>query len=174
MGKTHDRIEKWLAGFDESLESHKAWLVALAALAFAVKAVYVFESAHSLQIRVPIMDARHYDKTALDILSGHFVRHEVFFMGPLYSYFLAAVYGILGRDFTIVRLIQAAGGTVTVLITYLLGRRLFRPSIGFIAAVLLVLYGATTFYETQMLMMWLGTFLNVSCLLLLVRSGPDA
>jgi tetratricopeptide (TPR) repeat protein len=174
MTETQVRIERWLASFDETLESSKWWIIALAALAFVIKAVYVVESAQSLQIRVPIMDAHHYDKTAIDILGGKLLRNEAFFMGPLYSYFLAAVYGILGRDYTMIRLIQAAGGSLTVVITYFLGRRLFRPSIGFVAAAFLVLYGATTFYETQMLMMWMGTLLNLSCLLLLVRSGPEA
>jgi Tfp pilus assembly protein PilF/4-amino-4-deoxy-L-arabinose transferase-like glycosyltransferase len=174
MASPHIRIEKWLTAFDEALESNKLWLITLALIAFAVKAAYVLESAQSLQIRVPIMDALHYDKTAVDILRGGVVRDEAFFMGPLYSYFLAAVYAIFGRDYTVVRLIQAVGGSLTVVVTYFLGRRLFRPSIGFVGAVLLVLYGATTFYETQLLMMWLGTLLNLTCLFLLVRMGPNA
>jgi tetratricopeptide (TPR) repeat protein len=174
MTESPNRIEKWLTAFDDALEANKRWLLALAALAFIVKLIYVVESAQSLQIRVPIMDAFHYDKTARSILAGEVVRREAFFMGPLYSYFLAAVYAVFGRDFTIVRVIQSAGGALTVVVTYFLGRRLFRPSIGFLAAVLLLLYGATTFFETQMLMMWLGTLLNVTALLLLVRIEPDA
>jgi tetratricopeptide (TPR) repeat protein len=174
MSESGHRIEKWLAALDEALESNKKWLVVLAAFAFAVKVVYVFQSAQSLQIRVPIMDALHYDRTAREILAGHILRPEAFFMGPLYSYFLAAVYGIFGRDFTTVRIIQSFGGSLTVVLTYFLGRRLFRPSIGFLGAVLLVLYGATTFYETQMLMMWLGTLLNITLVLLLVRIAPGS
>ena len=174
MTESQNRIEKWLTAFDESLEASKKWLVAVAALAFVVKVIYVFESAQSLQIRILIMDGHHYEQTARSILGGEILRREAFFMGPLYSYFLAAVYAVFGRDFTIVRLIQAAGGTLTVVVTYFLGRRLFRPSIGFVGAVLLVLYGATTFYETQMLMMWMGALLNLTALLLLVRIEPDA
>jgi tetratricopeptide (TPR) repeat protein len=174
MTETLARIERFLERLDQRLESSKKWLYAVALVTFATKAFYVLESADSLQIRIPIMDAKHYDETATDILSGNLVRSQAFFMGPLYSYFLAAVYGVLGRDFTLVRLIQAAGGTLTVVLTYFLGRRLFRPSIGLVGVVLLVLYGTTTFYETQMLMMWLGALINTFVLLLLVRISPDA
>lgn len=172
--ESYGRIDRWLSDFDRALESSRKWLVALVALAFVTKAIYIVESAGALQIRVPIMDAYYYHRTAIEILDGAFAKDEAFFMGPLYSYVLAAIYGVFGRDFTVVRLIQAVGGSVTVLITYLLGRQLFRPSIGFVAAVLLLLYGATTFYETQLLMMWLGTLLNFTCLLLLVRTAPKA
>jgi tetratricopeptide (TPR) repeat protein len=173
MPEPENSIEQWLTSFDQALERSWKWLYALAALAFAIKALYVFESAHSLQIRVPIMDAAHYDETARDIDSHGLVRTAAFFMGPLYSYFLAIVYAVIGRDLTVVRLIQAAGASLTVVVTYFLGRRVFRPSIGFLGAVLLVFYGATTFYETQMLMMWMGTLLNCTVLLLLARTGPD-
>jgi len=167
-------IEQFLVRVDEALEANKKWLFGLVLAAFAVKVIYILQSAESLQNRVLIMDTRHYDKTARDILAGNFVRREAFFMGPLYSYFLAAVYSLFGRDFTVVRIIQAAGGASTVLLTYFLGRRVFRPSIGMVGAVLLVLYGAVTFYETQMLMMWMGALLNMGALLLLVRILPDA
>jgi tetratricopeptide (TPR) repeat protein len=167
-------LEKILARADEALDSNVKWLIGFALIAFAVKAIYVVQSAGSLQIRVPIMDTRHYDNTARDILNGNFLRREAFFMGPLYAYFLAAVYGLFGRDFTVVRLIQAVGGALTVVLTYLLGKRVFRPSIGLLGAVLLTLYGAITFYETQMLMMWMGALLNVSALLLLLSVQPRA
>lgn len=174
MTKTLAKIDRFLERLDVRLESSKRWLWALAVLTFVVKTIYVVQSSDSLQIRIPIMDAKYYDETASDIIAGNFVRSQAFFMGPLYSYFLATVYSVFGRDFTLVRLIQAAGGTVTVVLTYFLGRRLFRPSIGLAGAVLLILYGASTFYETQMLMMWLGALLNTTMLLLLVRISPDA
>jgi len=174
MTESPNKIENWLTACDEALEANRKWLFALAAFAFLVKVVYVLQSAQSLQIRIPIMDGYYYDETARSILAGDFVRREAFFMGPLYSYFLAAVYAVFGRDVTIARLIQAAGGALTVVVTYFLGRRLFRPSIGFAGAVLLVFYGATTFYETQLLMMWMGTLLNLTALLLLVRIEPES
>ncbi|MCK4773923.1 MAG: tetratricopeptide repeat protein [Candidatus Krumholzibacteria bacterium] len=167
-------IEPYLVRLDEALVSNKKWLVALALGAFVLKVIYVLESADSLELHVPIMDAKYYDNTARDILSGNVLRREAFFMGPLYSYFLAVVYGVFGRDFTVVRLIQAAGGTATIVLTYLLGCRAFRPVIGLLSAILLALYGAFAFYETQILMMWMGALLNTAMLLLLLRIKPQS
>jgi Tfp pilus assembly protein PilF len=169
-----NKLENILDRTDRWLEDNRKWLFGLAALVFALKAFYILQSAGSLQNSVLIMDAKYYDDTARDILGGNVLRREAFFMGPLYPYFLAMVYGVVGRDFTVLRLIQAAGGTVTVVLTYLLGRRLFRPVTGLAGALVLTFYGAVTFYETQVLMMWMGALLNVWLLLLLVRIEPGA
>jgi Tfp pilus assembly protein PilF len=165
-------MENYLERIDAWLEGNRWWLFGLAALAFVLKVFYIHQSSGSLQNNVLIMDAKYYDDTARDIIGGSVMRREAFFMGPLYSYFLALVYSIVGRDFTVLRIIQAAGGTVTVVLTYLLGRRVFRPSTGLAGALLLVFYGAITFYETQVLMMWMGALLNTLMLYLLVCIGP--
>ena len=167
------RIERALARLDAELESNRRWLFVLFVGAFILKSLYVLQSAGSLEIRVPIMDALHYDRTARDIASGNVIRREAFFMGPLYSYFLALVYATVGRDFTIVRLLQIAAGSLTIVMTYLVGRRVFRPSTGLVGALLLLFYGAATFQEGQLLMTWLGTMLNVAAILVLLRVGRD-
>ncbi len=169
-----DIMEKYLDRIDAWLEGNRKWLFGLAALTFVLKVFYVHQSSGSLQTNVLIMDAKYYDNTAQDIIGGNIMRREAFFMGPLYSYFLAVVYSVFGRDFTVLRIIQAAGGAVTVVLTYLLGRRLFRPSTGLAGALLLTFYGAVTFYETQVLMMWMGALLNTLMLYLLVCTGPRA
>ena len=40
--------------------------------------------------------------------------------------------------------------------------------------VILTFYGAITFYEGQMLMMWLGTLINMTMLFILLSSGGDS
>jgi Flp pilus assembly protein TadD/4-amino-4-deoxy-L-arabinose transferase-like glycosyltransferase len=155
---------------DEALVSNKRWLLLLLGAAFLLKLVYVVQSRGGLSITVPIMDSKYYDQEAREIAAGGVVRWTAFFMGPLYSYFLALVYTVFGRDFTIVRIIQIAGATLTIALTYLLGKRLFRPSAAFAGVAMLALYGATTFHEGEMLMMWLGTLINTSALFVLYRN----
>ena len=92
-------------------------------------------------------------------------------MGPLYPYFLSLVYSTVGHDLLVVRLLQALGGAVTVVMTFHLGRMVFRPAVGLLAALMLCFYGAITFYEGQMLMTWLGTMLNISALAVLMSAG---
>ncbi|UCG51623.1 MAG: glycosyltransferase family 39 protein, partial [Candidatus Latescibacterota bacterium] len=113
--------------FDRILVSNQRWLFVLFAASFLLKLIYVVQSSDALYVRVPIMDTKYYDNVAQDIARGKFIGDDAFFMGPLYSYVLAAIYAIFGRDFMIVRIIQVAAGALTVVITYMIGKRVFRP-----------------------------------------------
>ena len=154
---------------DASLTSNSRWVIALFVGTFFLKLVYVIQSSGALRVTVPIMDSEYYYNMAVDILEGGYIRNEAFFMGPLYPYFLALVFGIFGKSIAIVRVLQVLGGSVTVVLTYLIGKRVFRPSVAMLGTILLVLYGAITFYEGQILMMWLGTLLNMAALYVLYR-----
>ena len=165
-----DRIEHALDRIDRSLAAGSRWPWLLFLFALIVKIVYVVQTSDALFVRVPTMDARYYDQMAQDIARGRVLRDEAFFMGPLYPYFLAIIYSVVGHDFSVVRMVQAVGGASTVVLTFLIGRRLFRPSAAMLGAVLLMLHGATVFYESELLMEWLGTLLNCTALWLLLRA----
>jgi tetratricopeptide (TPR) repeat protein len=170
-----ERVARALARIDRAVADGRRGPLILFLAALAIKVAFVLHTADALYIRVPTMDARYYDLMAQDIASGRILRDEAFFMGPLYPYFLALVYSLAGHDFTWVRLLQAAGGALTVTLAFLIGRRLFRPSAALIGACLLALHGAMTFYESELLMEWMGTLLNCIALWLLVRErdpGP--
>ncbi len=163
-----DRIDRALSRIDRACAGSRIPIL-LFALALVLKFAFVWFTRDALYVLVPTMDARYYDQMAQDIARGNVLRHDAFFMGPLYPYFLASLYSTLGRDFTVVRLLQATGGAFTVLLVFLIGRRVFRPSVALIGASLLILHGAMTFYETELLMEWLGALLNCIALWLLVR-----
>jgi tetratricopeptide (TPR) repeat protein len=155
------------------LDERPVWPLVLAALAFLLKLAYVLETREALFARVPIMDSAYYDAMARDIAGGQVLRPGAFFMGPLYPYVLGLVYAVFGRDFTVVRLLQALGGSATVALTFVLGRMVFRPSVGLVGALCLCLYGTITFYEGHLLMTWLGTLLNLGALVVLVRGAAS-
>lgn len=165
IGQTPPLLDR----FDAALVGNKKWLFMLLGAAFLFKLAYVIQSSDALSITVPIMDSKYYDREAQQIAAGKLIRRTAFFMGPLYPYVLAAIYTIFGRDFMIVRILQVAGATLTIALTYFLGIRIFRPSAAFVGVVMLALYGAMTFHEGEMLMMWLGTLINTSALLVLYR-----
>lgn len=172
MKRMLDHVDRFLERADRALAAGARAPLILFVLALVLKLVYVVHSADALYVRVPIMDARYYDRMAQDIASGHLLREEAFYMGPLYPYFLALVYRVFGHDFMVVRALQVAGGAATVAITFVLGRRVFRPSAAFAGALILILYGAMTFYESELLMEWMGTLLNCGALLLLHANRP--
>ncbi len=154
---------------DASLARDGRWIVLLFVCSFVLKLIYVVQSADSLALRVPILDSRYYDDMARSIAAGQFAQKEAFFMGPLYPYFVALVYGIFGRNLMLLRGIQIFGGSVTIVLTYLIGTKIFRPSVALLGAAMLALYGAGTFYDGQLLMEWLGTLLDTLLLFVLLR-----
>ena len=170
MTKTNGKLETWLLALDARLTSSSRWLYLLFGVGLALKVIYVIQSNDSIQFRVPILDSKYYHNLALDIRAGHLLQNDAFFMGPLYPYVLASIYTVFGPTVLVARLIQVAAGAVTIILAYLLGREVFRPSVAFAGALMLLLYGATTFYESQILMMWLGTLLNMAMLLHLHRT----
>jgi len=168
------RIEDTLTRLDNALSHGKRWPLVILVVAFVLKLVFVLQTRDALYIKVPIMDARDYDQMAQQIAAGNLMRHQAFFMGPLYPYFLGLIYSLFGRDFTLVRIIQAAGGATTVMLTFLIGRRVFRPSAALAGVVLLILCGSVTFFETELLMEWLGSLLNCFALWLLITAKDDS
>lgn len=168
------RVEHALTQIDHALADGKRGPLIILAVAFVLKFIYVWQSRDALYIKVPIMDARDYDQMAQQIAAGQLFRHQAFFMGPLYPYFLGLVYSLFGRDFTLVRIIQAVGGATTTMLIFLIGRRVFRPSAALAGVVMLMLCASVTFYETEILMEWLGSLLNAVALWLLVTSNDKS
>jgi tetratricopeptide (TPR) repeat protein len=158
-----------LDALDYSIARSRWWIAAVLILAFLLKLAYVLESSGSLAFQVPILDSRYYDDTARSIAGGRGFPGGVFFMGPLYSYFLAMLYAVFGRNLTLVRAVQALGASVTVALAFAIGKKVFRPSTALLGALLLAFYGASTFYDGQILMEWLGTLLDVLLLFVLYR-----
>ncbi len=168
------RIEGHLTRLDHALRHGKRWPLVILLVAFALKLVFVLQTRDALYVKVPIMDAGDYDQMGQQIAAGQLLRHQAFFMGPLYPYFLGLVYSLFGRDFLLVRIIQAAGGATTVMLAFLIGRHVFRPSAALVGVILLMLCASVTFYETEMLMEWMGSLLNCLALWLLVTAPAEA
>jgi len=168
------RWERALDRADQSLATGRRWPLIILAGALILKLVFVVRSADALYIRVPLMDACDYDRVGQEIARGKLLRNEAFFYGPLYSYFLGLVYSLVGRDLMVVRVLQAMGGATTATLAFLIGRRVFRPSAALLGAALLALYGAMTFYETELLMEWMGALLDCTALWLLVTAHANS
>ena len=90
----------------------------------------------------------------------------LYYVSPLYIYFLALAYGVT-KSFTAVRVIQAALGTVTVACIYLMAREWFGRRAGWIAAAAAALCGVLTFYEVLLLQSAIDGVLTATALLAL-------
>jgi tetratricopeptide (TPR) repeat protein len=145
------------------------WPAVVFAIAFILRVVYTYQVRYTPFFQTLGLDAKFYDQWAREIAGGTAER-GAFFMTPLYSYFLAAIYRMFGRDLLLIRLIQAGLGSATAAIVYTIGRDLFDRRVGLIAGLATAVYGALIFYDCSILLTPLLVFLNVLGVYLLVRA----
>ncbi len=145
------------------------WPAVVFVVALAVRLTYVAEIRYTPFFQTLGLDARFYDQWARDILSGR-SHPGAFFMTPLYSYFLAGVYWLFGRDLLLVRLIQAVLGSLSAALTCGIGREAFGRRVGIAAGLVAACYGALVFYDGAVLLEPLLVLLVTLSLYLLLVS----
>lgn len=144
-------------------QSNLAVSVFLFVLALVVRLVYLVHLERNSPVaHILIHDSALFNHLAHKILSGHVVLDKVFYISPLYSYFLAVVYALLGDSFTTVRVVQFVLGSVGVVVFFDLARRYLPRGAAFASAVYAALYAPFLFFEGSIL----GT--SVALLLLLL------
>ncbi len=151
----------------------RAWpaLAGAAALALIVRLVYLAELQGSPLLSGLMGDSRQYDAWAQQIAGGAWVGTEVFYQAPLYPYWLAVIFSLLGHDLGPVRLIQAVLGAGSCALLGLAGRRFFSDRVGVVAALLLALYPPAFFFDGLIQKSSLDIFLITLILALLAEFG---
>lgn len=103
-------------------------------------------------VSAQMVDAWYYHRWALEILGGNFWGNDVFFLRPLYPYFLAGVYAVFGQHVLPVQIVQAALAGASCWLLYDVTRRLFgtRPAafaaLGYAFCGVLVFFTGTLVY----------------------------
>ena len=125
-------------------------LVCICLVALCVRLLYLTEWVDNPLFHAPMGDELNFHDTALSLL-GLAPPVQTFLFQPLYSFFLAGVYGLFGIDVGVVRTIQLLIGVVTCLLFYGLGREIGGKWTGRISALLIALYGPMVFFEGTLL-----------------------
>lgn len=149
------------------------WPALVALVAFLLRAVYTYQVRYTPFFQTLGLDAKFYDQWARGLIAGQ-APGGAYFMSPLYPYFLAAVYGLFGRDLFLVRMIQAGLGAGTAALTFLIGHDLFDRRVGILAGLTTACYGALIYYDCSILLTPLLVLLNLAAVFLLVRADASA
>ncbi len=145
-------------------------LAVLLAVGLAVRLVFLADWAATPLFHHPVGDAGHFHRTALALI-GQGDEPAVFLYQPLYTFFLAACYLVLGPDPSLVRTLQLVIGLVNVGLVYGLGREIGGRAVAWPAAALAALYGPLVFFEGQLLAPAIVVPLLTGSLWCLVRAG---
>jgi hypothetical protein len=127
--------------------------IACLAAVFTIKLFVLVElTDHPLLKPEPGLDPALFLQLASDVASGNtWLAPGLFFVSPLYVYFLAAVLTLSAGSLDAVRLLQIGLGTFAVLVTFRLADLWHGRRAAWIAALLAVLTGTFTFYEVVLL-----------------------
>jgi 4-amino-4-deoxy-L-arabinose transferase-like glycosyltransferase len=151
----------------------RSWRVGalLFALACGLRFAYVALIADEPAVRYPVLDAHAYHGWALAILAGDWLGDRVYYQDPLYPFFLAGLYRLLGPGSLGVLLAQAVLDAVSVVLLFATARRLFPPGAALLAGLLASGYAVYVYYAGLLLKAPLLVFLFTLSLLLLVRAA---
>lgn len=142
----------------------------LFALALAVRAAYFWSVWDAPAVRYAMGDAEAYQERALAILAGQWFEDDAFYQDPLYPYFLALSYAIFGAGFGFHLCVQALLSSLTAVLIYWIGLRVFGAWSGALAGVFAALYGPLLYYDALLLKVSLSLFLVTVAFVLLLRA----
>lgn len=118
------------------------------AVALALRAANLQQlHAHDPFFQLPSVDARLYHEWAQAIAAGDWLGHEAFLNSPGYAYGLALLYLAFGPSLLVAKGAQVLLGTLSCVLTWALGRRLFGPAVALGAAAAVAVYEMLIFYE---------------------------
>ncbi|TES91298.1 MAG: tetratricopeptide repeat protein [Candidatus Cloacimonadota bacterium] len=152
--------------------NHKIPILLILALGIILRMIYVLEIRRSPFFYSPFGDPDFFDRWALNIAQGDIIGKEIFFKAPLYPYVLSFFYRLLGHNLIIPRLLNIFFDGFSILLLFLLGKKMFNRKVGLIAAIAASVSGILIYFTGEILGTSLGVLLSLSFLyLLLVIDG---
>jgi len=127
------------------------WILAMGGLALAVRLAVAAQLSDTVLFRWPQLDSLEYVQWAQQILAGPFPWPVPPPHGLGYPVFLAALLSASGGGFGLVRLVQAAIGAGSCVLTAAVGGRAFGLQAGRAAGWLLAVYGPLVFVDVSLL-----------------------
>ena len=134
-----------------SSRRHLATVIAILALALALRLAHWWAVRDQPFFASLIMDSQEYDRWAREIAAGDWLGSQVFFQAPLYPYLLAVLYVLCGRSLDAIYLVQIGLAVAGCFALYRAGREMGGEGAGLGAALLAALYGPFLFYDVQLL-----------------------
>jgi 4-amino-4-deoxy-L-arabinose transferase-like glycosyltransferase len=136
------------------------WAAGIFLLAFGLRFFHITEILqNSPFFDVFPGDLGAYDRWASKIPEQGWSGREIFYQDPLYPYFLAIIYKVIGRDFFWIYTIQALFGAATAMLVFLLGNRIFGKAAGIIGGLFYSCYGPAIYFDSLLLKVSVATFL---------------
>ncbi|MDD5063907.1 MAG: tetratricopeptide repeat protein [Phycisphaerae bacterium] len=140
-------------------------------LAALVRAVYLYDSSDNPTFSAPIVDSLTYDQMAAGLTKTGSLTQEFFWQPPFYPLFLALIYKLTNSSILAVKIVQALLGSLTSVLAYFLGKKLFDKSVGVLSGVFVALYMPLVFYDGELLAAGWSAFWVLTLMLALIKTA---
>ena len=148
--------------------------LAIFLVALCVRLLHVYGMRSAPFFHFPVVDSATYDLQAAGIARGGWLGDQVFWQAPLYPYFLAVLYRIVGRDYVVVRLIQILLGSLSCVLLYALARGILGRRTAIVSGFAMALYSTLVFFDAELLAPVILVFLSILLLYLMTRHWTKA
>ncbi|MCD6305091.1 MAG: glycosyltransferase family 39 protein [Deltaproteobacteria bacterium] len=147
----------------------RAGLFYLFLLGLTLRTVHLAASADNPLLYMPVLDEAYYVELGRAIAAGNLLGEDgLFFMDPLYGYFLGGLFFLFGDNLTTVRLVQIGLDSVNILLIYGIGTRVYGKRAGAVSAFLYALYPIAFFYSLLILKTTVAVTLLLASVLMLL------
>ncbi|MBN2185186.1 MAG: glycosyltransferase family 39 protein [Candidatus Krumholzibacteriota bacterium] len=143
---------------------------AIFVLAITVRLIYLYEISKGELFGTPVIDSATYLDIAKNISSTGSLDPRIFWQSFIYPLYLASIISLFDGHLLIARIIQLIAGSVSAVLIYNLGKKLFDVRIGIIASVITALYGPLFFFEAELLATGWAAFISVVVVYLMTES----
>jgi len=130
------------------------WRIAITCVflvALSLRVVYLSQIISTPLFHGLVPDSEQYQQLALRILKGDFTHREFIYLNPLYPFFLALGYLILGQNPILVAGVQALLDSLSCVLLFSITSTLFGRWAGSIAAFIYACYAIAIFYTGMLL-----------------------
>ncbi|MGH7871292.1 MAG: tetratricopeptide repeat protein [Candidatus Binatia bacterium] len=144
------------------------WIITIFAIAFVLRLLYLYQI-QSIPLFYHLAgDGRTYDEWAQRIAAGDWLGSGVFYQAPLYPYFLGLLQLFFGHNLWLIRVLQIVLGSLSCVLIFLIGQKLFSRGAGIAAGLFLAFYAPAIFFDALIEKSNLDVFLLTSLLVLLI------
>lgn len=98
------------------------------------------------------IDNYYHFNWAVNLAAGNIFGDTTYFRAPFYVYCLGFLFAVFGASLWISRLFGLIIGFFSILLTYLIGKKVFNHKTGLIAAVIHAIYPLTIYFESELLL----------------------
>ena len=159
-----------LSALKQFFQKDGNFLIFIFVFSFILRLIYLLEIKDNPHFYNLTLDPLYHDSWAKQVAGGDWIGNQVFFRAPFYPYFLAVLYKIFAHHLFLVRLIQHLIGSLSVVLIFLIAKKIFDRKVAILASTIAATYWIFIYYEAELLLDFLLVFWSLLLIWFLLKA----